>query len=298
MWVESRLAWPADELYTFLHHVTAPLLTLGRVAAVATMFATAIAATAPSAVAQGMRGTVRDSATGQPLLGVAVTARSPADSLLASAVTDADGSFTLRTSHAGFVVVSARRIGYGPITAASRHVRPGETLAIALSMARLPALLDTVRTNETPGFRFSFASRGRVVFERHLRETEGFFFSGDDVLWSRLGFGEFFSKVPGFKIVSAQLRTVSGIPLNDRQKITTTNPYNCISARVDYSLEVAALRDTIVVTRLGANGFGGFTVSQIKGIEVYRDASEAPKEWRMDIPSRCALIQFWSTKGW
>ena len=41
-----------------------------------------------------------------------------------------------------------------------------------------------------------------------------------------------------------------------------------------------------------------FNVMDIIGVEIYRDATTAPAEWRQTLPQRCALIQFWSKWAW
>ena len=82
------------------------------------LVAAALFAASP-AMAQALRGTVLDSASGQPLGGARMTVLDARGATVAGAMTGADGSFAFHLAAVGNYQVRARRIGY-----ASRITQP------------------------------------------------------------------------------------------------------------------------------------------------------------------------------
>jgi hypothetical protein len=93
---------------------------------------------------QRVAGTVRDGGTAQPLAGALVSTLDAAGAVLASALSDQQGRFSLQRTSSG-MTLRVKRIGYLPATRSLAGVAAVDSLAIALD--RIPTLLGAVRVS-------------------------------------------------------------------------------------------------------------------------------------------------------
>jgi hypothetical protein len=277
-------------------------------------FAFALLGHAADARAQLVRGIVRDVASDRPIAAATVILQSESDSAAVMTLTDDKGHFALRARHPGALFLIARHVGNAPLVTSSATLAVADTVDLVFSLNRIGQFLDTVKvTADKKSFAFSAASHGSDVFTAHYKSTEGIFLSAAEIKITRLPVASFLSAIPGFQM--AKYEPVPGPSLLDinhdahrwlTSKRTDTQE-NCVVARLDWQGKVTALDDSFLVVSPGtfANQNNPTdtipyyeSVYDIIGIEVYRTAAEAPADWRIDIPKRCAFIQFWSKVAW
>lgn len=99
---------------------------------------------ASPAAAQVLRGTVVDSASGQPVAGVQVMALTPVETGAGQAVTGRDGQFTLRLRGAGSYRLRVRRLGYSPRITQPISVDSSFEASVRLWLTPVATPLDTV----------------------------------------------------------------------------------------------------------------------------------------------------------
>ena len=97
-----------------------------------------------AATGQRVAGTVRDAGTAQPLAGALISTLDASGAVVARALSDQRGRFSLpRDSSAA--TLSVKRIGYSPAVRSLAGVAVADSVVIALD--RIPALLDAVRVS-------------------------------------------------------------------------------------------------------------------------------------------------------
>jgi hypothetical protein len=264
---------------------------------------------APLAVqAQRIAGTVRDSATGVPLGGVTVLVTSRNDSASPRAtITSSAGGFSLALPSAGEFAVTARRIGVLPVTVSVR-IGANEARTVDFQLARLPVLLDTVRSEDRVflrGFGYKLTA-GQTWFAQHYRRAKGFFTSGLEIELSRLHACEYLGKIPGFRLVNLR-PTGGGIACLDgydrvARYIVPERPVNCMRAYIDRRPAFIGIDSAHFMSpglRVGRDS--RIPIAAIKGIELYANPSDAPADLSYPLPgsaSRCALALLWTTVYW
>ncbi|HVZ50239.1 MAG TPA: carboxypeptidase regulatory-like domain-containing protein [Gemmatimonadaceae bacterium] len=108
----------------------------------AVLLAAALLAAAVPAMAQQLRGTVRDSATGAPVIGAVVIGRDAAGGVVSRIVGGADGRYTLPAR--GVTSVQVLRIGFQPKTMVVATLSAGEVREVSLTLTAIPTFLDKV----------------------------------------------------------------------------------------------------------------------------------------------------------
>ncbi|HTR77218.1 MAG TPA: carboxypeptidase-like regulatory domain-containing protein, partial [Gemmatimonadaceae bacterium] len=258
---------------------------------------------------QVVRGVVSDVATSRPIPAATVILQDESDSAAVMTLTDDHGHFTLKSPHPGALWVLVRHVGNVPIATTSATLGAADTVDLAFNLNRIPTFLDTVKvTADKRSFFASAASHGSDVFKSHYEATNGIFVSAAEIRVTRLPVASFLSAIPGFKMAKYEPNpgpSLLDINNNAHRWLTSNrsdNQEDCVVARLDWQGVVKAFDDSFLVVNPGplpADTIPYYmSVYDVIGIEVYRTAQEAPPEWRMDIPKRCALIQFWSKFAW
>jgi len=124
-----------------------------RTATILGLFSVAWATLSDTASAQGIEGRLLDEPTGEPISGGIVTLLdAERQSIRRSAVTDDDGTFSLRISVPGRYHLRASRIGYEEIDSPPLDVRDGEVveLELRISTEAIPLAPLTVVSDRPP----------------------------------------------------------------------------------------------------------------------------------------------------
>ncbi len=117
-------------------------------------FALAWPVPAAAVSAQGLRGGVRDSVSGQPIAGAVVQLVDGRDTVVARAVSGSDGRYRIPAATARIEVapfhLRIRKIGF---RARELAVGPDDTADLEILLAPLPTMLESVVSSATPGCR-------------------------------------------------------------------------------------------------------------------------------------------------
>ena len=120
----------------------------------AALFVLAAAVLAPAAGAQQTTGAIRGRVTADDApAGVGntqVTARNVATGLVRGALSDEQGSYTIRLLPSGTYTVTARRLGYAPVEITNVRVSIGGTATADVALRSTAAQLQAVRVTERP----------------------------------------------------------------------------------------------------------------------------------------------------
>ena len=265
--------------------------------------------------AQRVSGSVGDSATGRPLGGVRVEARSTRDSsVISSATTDSTGAFSIVLTRVDSITLSVRRIGYRPVT--SRNFLAGDIdQSFRFDLAQLPVVLDTVRTEGKKELRkwfFYKLTAGQEWYARHYREANGFFTSGPEILKSGLDACDYFARVAGFQIDSVGRRGFGGIRCLRGGRSYWAVPNNsgrCVEAYIDRKYPLLYMERFAAVSRPpGFTKTKQLMLTGIRGIEVFMEFSDRPKDFSFIRPkmkieteaqlNKCALVLLWTQEYW
>jgi hypothetical protein len=234
------------------------------------------------AAAQSIRAVARDAATGAPVSEAMVRVEAQDGSVAAAGFTDASGTVVLRVRRAGPYRVQAARTGYAP---ASVGVEVGGAEArVELAMSQRPFALDTVVVFGVPR-----DERGRQGFERRRALGLGVFLDSA-YLEPRMG---------GAPYVGDMLRGVPGVYL--RRVGGATVPRSVRGWRC-----MVLLLDGFPLGLRFDDG-GGRELHHvvgprdIKGVEVYREYSEVPREFRQYATNgryNCGVYVYWTRARW
>ncbi len=287
----------------------------------------AIAATAATAPAQVIRGTVIDSLTKAPIKGVTVALRtiSP-DSSIGGAVTDSLGQFSIRAPEPGIYLIAARVIGYVPLAGRPEQLDSGGVRVVRFELWRNVTQLDSI-VSAASHSAFGVTS-GQVWYAKHVIEGKGMFFAGLDIIWSKLTACDYMAKLPGLMYTPAQddpaMRGIRCEPT--KQVITSTDGAACLEGQIDRN-RIAYFDSAGVYALVGPKDTTRhdilpdtvmIKIEDLRGVEVYRNRDELPKD--MSIPNDiqtlpstqagaplttrvsgtrgCVWIQIWTSRGW
>jgi hypothetical protein len=264
------------------------------------------------AVSQIVRGTVVDSATGNPLRGVPVLLEQGERSV-GTARTDSLGVFSVAAG-AGTYRVRVRYFGYRPVLTSPITVAAGATAAVRITLSKVAYALDTVRTTATGGL-FNVTS-GQAWFTKHEREGKGLFFSGFEVLESRRSACDFFANLPGLRFAPGAGIAIRGGPpdaksaliCRDGRFVGPSTGERCVGAVIDRwgFLVFVDSADLWVRPRpIGPAPPDTFLVpfEKVMGVEIYRNRTELPRDNAIPIEvlsanATCMWVQIWTTIAW
>lgn len=249
-----------------------------------------------SARAQVVSGRVRDTVGNVPLQAVTITLIDAADpGIRQSVMTDSTGAFRIATARPGRYLIAARRVGFDPLEAPPRQLDAGSNHTMNFFMSRIVATLDTVTTSEK---RSSWElTRGKIWFDKHLREGKGFFTSGLEIAMSRMHPCDYLGRVPGLKVSGAGSVTMDiGPQCNDGRRLMSAHRPSCMRLTVDRRFTVTGIDSTgfwVALSRAyrfaegPSLGIRSVTDSasvfvplgKVMGVEVYRDRGQRPNDF-------------------
>jgi len=232
---------------------------------------------------QVIRGTVVDVTTKSPVSQATVSFRREGDSTLQSVATTSGGRFLATLKRPGTYAIIVRHLGYAELMTTAATLVAGDTVTIALEIARLPVALDTVVSVDsssvfptTPGHEFvrlHFAKEEGIQVAGYLIEKSG------QSLSQYLG-----THVPGIHITdliqpfnpNAPTRlSPPAVPADGGRFLMADSGSQCLYARVDrYSLIFLLHSDDAeTIDEL-------LPVKSIMAVEVFRSPREVPPEWK------------------
>lgn len=241
--------------------------------------AAAAALAASSANAQTIRATVVDATTGAPVAEALVRVEAADGTLVASGFVNEGGVVVLRVGRPGPYRVRAQRSGYDE--AAVRVEAGGAQVAAELRLARRPFVLDTLVVYGRPR-----NERGRQGFERRRSLGLGVFL--DSAVLAERSRGAIYPV--------DVLRGVPGLRLsNPRGRSTVARSvrgWGCMVTLVDgHPMNFVYPREM--------HHF--MEATDMIGVEVYREFSEVPEEFRIHAQSgiySCGIIAYWTRVRW
>lgn len=237
---------------------------------------------AQPAAAQSIRAVVREASTGAPVAEAMVRVHAADGRLVAAGFVDASGVAVLRVRAPGTYLVEARRAGYYDATVQLEAA--GAQTQAEIRMAQRPFGLDTVVVYGQPR-----DERGREGFERRRAMGEGVFLDSAYLAQrsGRVAFvGDMLNGVPG-----TYTRRGWGVT-----GIRSLRGWRCMVMLLDGRPFGFAFQD------------GGFRElhqvigpKDVKGVEVYREWSEVPPEFRAFADQgryRCGVYIYWTRARW
>ena len=237
---------------------------------------------ASPAAAQTIRAMARDAATGAPVAEAMVRVEAADGTLVASGFADAGGVLVLRVRRPGTYRVEAQRTGYQP--AEVRVEAAGARVVAEIAMTQRPFAMDTVvvygeQRNE----------RGRQGFARRRSLGLGVFLDSAYVAQrsGRAAFaGDLMRGVPGLFVEHTPRG--GAVPRSDRG-------WQCMVMLLDGRPVQQFQRGT---RRRLSDIIGP---ADVVAMEVYRDWSEVPAEFRQYAdsgPYRCGVYLYWTRVRW
>jgi hypothetical protein len=148
------------------------------------------------AMAQAVKGTVKEMPGRGTLEGITVEVLNAADSAVRRMLTKGDGRFEFKALVPGTYSLSLRALGFEPMMTTPFEIADKDQMTLDFEMIRTAVTLDTV------GVKASYAhgvTPGRILFLDHYREGRGVFLSGVEIAASKKGIAEFVETIPGFK---------------------------------------------------------------------------------------------------
>lgn len=147
------------------------------------LLALLLAAAPARALAQGIHGTVKDQATGRPVVAASVTLLSQRGKTLDHVLTDSTGAFLLEPDDAGSYALKATGLGYRTATSAPVPFKEGELVEVTLKLAvdAVPLEPLTVTARSFPPNRY-LADAG---FYDRKRSGVGVFLTREDIVRRR-----------------------------------------------------------------------------------------------------------------
>lgn len=241
---------------------------------------------------QALHGSVRDLVSGEPLPGAVLVLVDSENIVRMTMVSDSAGGFLLATTAATELRLRVQRVGYAELETAPFSLGPTDSLQIVVPLRPQPVALDDVTAT---------ADRPRNAnFERFLtRRDTGFgrFLGPDEIaeirpqttvgLLSMLDAGARISSsgrgilFPG--VIGGHCTPivyVDGMQISEQRRAPVPGP------RGRHSLQ----EDGIVLDRF-------VPARDVRAVELYRNPSHAPQEFRWAYMPRCAILLVWTVYG-
>jgi hypothetical protein len=298
-----------------------------RVAAAMAVCVAALLVSAAAASAQQVRGRVLDDATQRPLPDAQVTLFNASNERVATALTNERGEFIIRARRAGQHLLKVEHIGYALNISPRFDLTPSEILEIEFRLRVEGILLAPLTVVGRRGI-----EQGREAFARRLALGTGVHFDPVQVALLQ-------PQRP-----SDVFRYVEGLRVNPRGdgefSIQSLRGWGCLAIFLDHSPDpimfTSSASNTMVLAgvtgqrgALGDEGAGSLrgqrgsaTVAayadaiqldrldpkKVRGIEVYRNYREVPRElresyrmhaiWPADHMGGCGVAIVWTNVGW
>jgi Carboxypeptidase regulatory-like domain len=241
---------------------------------------------AQTAVAQAVRATATDAATGAPVAEVLVRVLAADGETAAAGFTRADGTVVLRLREGGTYRVRAERTGYQDRTVPDVAVGPAGEVPLVLRMEHRPFAIDTVTVIAR-----SEDERGRDGFERRRAMGLGGVFLDSAYVAQRSGrvafAGDLLRGVPGMYVRRRGIG--ESVPFSDRG-------WRCMVMLLDG-------RPVQLVFRDGGRRELHHIIGprDVVAVEVFRQFSEVPPEFRQYARRgmyNCGVYLYWTSVRW
>jgi hypothetical protein len=250
-------------------------------------------ASAPEATsAQSLRGSVRDLVSGEPLPGAVLVLVDSENIVRMTIVSDSVGAFLLTTTASTELRLRVQRVGYAELETAPFSLAASDSLEIVVPLRPEPiALADVTATADRPrNANFErFEIRRETGFGRSLgpdeiaairpQTTVGLMSMLDPgARISSSGRGIMFPGVVGGHCTP--IVYVDGMQISEQRRVPVPG------LRGQHSLQ----EDGIVLDRF-------VPARDVRAVELYRNPSHAPQEFRWAYMPRCAILLVWTVYG-
>lgn len=234
----------------------------------------ALAPGASTALAQSIEGRITESSVRRGLAGVELSV-SQDGRAVGNATTSDSGTFAIRVPAAGEYRLDGRKVGYLPIIARVVRATGGVTM-IEIEMERLSVQLDTVRTTDR---NLSKVTTGSQYVRAHLALGKGIIVSGFDIQRSGMLLSEYLGKLDGVALRRAPPPYTPVLP-GRNGFLTGDGKHNtlCLYGRINH---VSPLH--ILMQKRYESLDDILDVREIMAVEIYRNVSEIPREWRQEM---------------
>ena len=259
--------------------------------------------------AQQVRGQLIDAASKRPIQTGAVILHDADSSVLARAVSDADGRWLLAATSPGLYFISVRRLGYQPWVSGALELEAGKELTTVVELRVVPVQLDPI-TARAAAVRRQLEYSG--FFERQ-RSNFGHFLTPEAIENRQAArITDLLSAIPGVQLVVGGNGSAGPTHVGLRGSSITDGALcrprvfvdglmyargDSRAARVQESnaTERADL-DQRMDQALSLDDIGH--PSTIAGIEVYRSASQVPVQFGgTSVETLCGVIVIWTHTG-
>lgn len=252
-----------------------PLTSLMRLLRRFSLAVFAVMASAGPGGAQVIRGRIVEAATNAPVPRVEARLLAENDSVIALAISSDSGVFVLHGAGAARYALDIRRVGFQRLATTHMRLAPGDTVTVTLELARSEIIaLDTVRIEERSSW-WTSATPGRTWLQNHARLGVGVFVAGAMIEQSGLSLSEYLGRLDGLSLTGVTVRGYPVIPARNGMFLTSTFQSRCLYARIDRQ----SLAHYLIASRQESID-DALKLSQIAAVEVYRDRTEIPGEWK------------------
>ena len=218
-----------------------------------------------------LTGTVHDSVTGDPIVGAGMFINT-----ITSAITNDRGVFTVRGIPTGRVRVSARRVGYRPMSLELWTAEGQSEVGLDVVLEPLPVRLSDIIVE---GERTLFVTGPMTQFYRRRREGTGHYFTPAEIEErDPLFLTDLLRRVPGVRVTQGSFMGDNAISLSGTRSILRP----CASVQV-------------YIDGVRANGVNldAYPPSRVQAMEVYTRPSQIPPEFNA-IGSVCGVVAIWT----
>ncbi len=244
-----------------------------------------LAVLSPGVRAQTIQGTVKDQATGRPIVAAAVELLTDKGKTLDKVLTDSTGAFVIEPDEAGAYGLKASGLGYRTATTAGVAVHYGELVEVTLELAvdAVPLEPLTVTARSFPPNQYL---QNAGFYERR-RAGVGVFLTREDILRRRPEeFSDLMRTVTGMEVVPAGVSGRTGYSM---------------TMRANRRCQPALVLDGTPTLVGGQPPLRGrdlpldFVLSprDIEGLELYKGSAGVPPEYNINNAS-CGVLLIWT----
>lgn len=240
-----------------------------------TLVLLALSTAASVSHAQVIRGRIREATAKTPVPNVEIRLLTENDSVVTYAFSTDSGTFVLKGIGPRRYSIDLRRIGFQQLTTAYVTLADKDTVVLQFDMERSETVgLDTVRVEERRSW-WSSATPGKTWVQNHAKLGLGLFVAGSLIERSGLSFSEYLGRLEGLTLIGTTVRGYPMVPARNGLFLTSTFPSRCLYARIDRQSVAQYL---IASQRESIDDL--LKMNQIAAVEVYRDRTEIPEEWK------------------
>ena len=241
-----------------------------------------------AAAAQSIHGTVKDQATGRPIVAASVELLTDRGKVLDRVLTDSVGAFLVDPDEAGAYALKASGLGYKASSTATVPVSYGELVEVTLELAvdAVPLQPLTVEARSFPPNRY-LANSG---FYDRRKVGVGVFLTRDEIMRRR---PEEFSDL---------MRTISGMEI--RPSGVTGRRGFTMSTRTNGQCQPVLVLDglpTLIGGQQPLRRGGDLPIDDvvsprdIEGLELYKGAAGVPSEYNVNNAA-CGVLLIWTRR--